>query len=100
MVISFVATILLLISSWSRPSTQVEEALADLERQRIPIRVQRKQQSGGTRKHPLGFKHAHAAISRSNEAQEVIWARVEKHPGVWQVFPGGAVIEWPEKVTR
>jgi hypothetical protein len=96
-VISFVATIILLFSSWSRPSTHVEEALADLERQRIPIRVQRKQRNGGTRKHPLGFKNAHAAISRSNESQDVIWARVEEHPGVLQIFPGGAVIEWPER---
>lgn len=99
MVISFVATIILLISSWSRPSNHVEEALADLERQRVPLRVQRKQRNGGTRKRPVGFKNAHVAISRSNEAQEVIWARVEKQPGVLQIFPGGAVIEWPEKVT-
>jgi len=95
-VISFVATIILLFTSWSRPSNHVEEALADLERQRIPIRVQRKQRNGGTRKHPLGFKNAHAAISRSNESQDVIWARVEAQPGLWQIFPGGAVIEWPE----
>ncbi len=97
MVISFLATIILLISSWSRPSTHVEEALADLERQRIPAKVHRAQRSGGTRRHPLGFKNAHAAIARSNDTQEVIWARVEKHPGVWQIFPGGAVIEWPER---
>jgi hypothetical protein len=99
-VISFIATIILLVSSWNRPSTHVEEALADLERQRIPVRVQRKQRNGGTRKHPLSFKNSHAAISRSSDTQEVIWARVEKYPGVLQICPGGAVIPWPESVTQ
>jgi hypothetical protein len=67
----------------------VEEALAGLERQRILVKVQRKQPSGGTHKNPLGFKNAHAAISRSNETQQVIWARVEKHPGFGRYFPEG-----------
>src|SRR5712692_3935139 len=90
---------LLLIPSWNRPSADVEAALADLERQRVLVKVLRTQPSGGTRKNPPGFKNAHAAISRSNDTQDVIWARAEKHPGVWQVFPGGAVIQWPEKVS-
>jgi hypothetical protein len=98
--ISIVATILLLLPSWSRPSADVEAALADLERQRILVKVQRTQPSGGTCRNPPGFKNAHAAISRSNETKGVIWEQVEQHPGVWQVFPGGAVIHWPEKVTR
>src|SRR6266849_1844004 len=85
-----------LIPSWNRPSADVEAALADLERQRVLVKVLRTQPSGGTRKNPPGFKNAHAAISRSNDTQDVIWARAEKHPGVWQVFPGGAVIQWPE----
>ncbi len=100
MVISIVAAIILLISSWNRPSADVEEALVDLERQRIPVKVKWTKSRGGTRRNPLNFKNAHAALSRSNETQEVIWARVEKHPGVWQIFPGGAVIEWPERVTQ
>ena len=96
MVISLIATIVLLMNSWNRPSTHIEEALADLERQRIPIRMQRKVRGGGTRRNPLGFKNTRAAIARSNDTQEVIWARVESDPGVWQIFPGGAVIQWPE----
>jgi hypothetical protein len=88
-VISIVATILLLLPSWSRPSTDVEAALADLERQRILVKVQRTQPSGGTCRNPPGFKNAHAAISRSNETQQVIWARVEKHPGFGRYFPEG-----------
>jgi hypothetical protein len=96
-VISILATIFLLISSWNRPSARVEEALADLERQRIPVRVERKRRSGGTPKNPLGFKNAHAAIARSNETQGVIWARVEDQTGVLLIFPEGAVIEWPER---
>ena len=86
----------LLIPSWNRPSADVEAALADLERQRVLVKVLRTQPSGGTHKNPPGFKNAHAAISRSNDTQDVISARAEKHPGVWQVFPGGTVIQWPE----
>ena len=100
MVISFVAAMILLFSYWNRPSAHVEEVLADLEHQRIPVKVLRTQPSGGTRKNPLGFKNAHAAISRSNDLHEVIWARVEKHPRVWQISPRGAVIQWPERGTR
>jgi hypothetical protein len=97
---SVVATIISLISAGCRPSAHVEESLADLGRQRIPVKEQRKQGSGGARKHPLGFKNAHAAGSRSNESREVIWGLVEKQSGVWQVFPGVAVIQWPEDMTR
>ena len=99
MVISFVAAMILLVPSWNCPSANVERALAALERERILVKVLRTQPSGGTRKNPLGFKNAHAAIARSNETQEVIWTRVEQHSGVWQIFPGGAVIQWPESVT-
>jgi hypothetical protein len=63
--------------------------MVDLERQRILVKVQRTQPSGGTCKNPPGFKNAHAAISRSNETQEVIWARVENQTGVLLIFPGG-----------
>jgi hypothetical protein len=96
-VISFVATIILLLSSWNRPSAHAEEVLADLERQRIPVKARRAQPRGGTRTKPINFKNAHAAILRSNATHEVIWARIEKHPGVSQIFPGGAVIHWPER---
>jgi hypothetical protein len=98
--ISIVATIILLISSWNRPSAWVEEALGDLERQRIPVKAKWTKSRSGTRKNPLNYKNTHAAITRSNECQEVIWARVKKHLGVWQIFPGGAVIHWPERETR
>jgi hypothetical protein len=99
-VISFVATIILLLSSWNRPSAHAEEVLADLERRRIPVKVHRAQRKGGTRKNPVNFKNAHAAISRVNESREVIWARVERDPGVLQIFPEGAVIHWPEGATQ
>ena len=98
--ISIFATIILLVSAWTRPSAHVEEALADLERQRIPVKAQKRQPRGGTRNNPLGFKNAPAAISKSKETQEVIWARIAKHPGVWQIFPEGAVIQWPKGETR
>ena len=96
MVITFIATVVLLVHSWSRPSIHVEEALADLERQRIPIRMQRKERGGGTRKNPLGFKNPQAALARSNATHEVVWARVGSYSGISQIFPGGAVIHWPE----
>ena len=96
MVISFVAAMILLVPSWNCPSANVERALAALERERILVKVLRTQPIGGTRRNPLRFKNPHAAIARSNDTQEVIWARVESDPGVWQIFPGGAVIEWPE----
>ncbi len=80
---------MLLVPSWNRPSANVERALAALERQRILVKVLRTQPSGGTRKNPLGFKNAYAAISRTNGSQKVIWARVEQHPGFGSYFPEG-----------